>query len=120
MIGYLSGKFLSSDDSSVIIDVGGVGYSVLVPSRAVIGWLPGASVELFIHTNLRENALELFGFTAAWEKKVFLLLTSVSGIGPRTALAILSGLETEVLLSAIVREDRATLGSVSGVGKKTA
>lgn len=120
MIGYLAGKYLSAEENSVIVDVGGVGYSVLVSSRNLIGLVPGSPIELFVHTNLRENALELFGFASAWEKKVFQLLTSVSGVGPRTALTILNGLDGETILSAIVREDRATLGSVSGVGKKTA
>jgi holliday junction DNA helicase RuvA len=120
MIGYLSGKYLSSEDGNLILDVNGVGYSVLVSSRISMGLKPGASIELYIHTNLRENALELFGFSNSWEKKVFQALTSVSGVGPRTALAVMGGLEAEILLSAILREDRATLGSVSGIGKKTA
>lgn len=120
MIGYLAGKFLAAEDNNMIVDVNGVGYSVLAPARLVMGLRPGAPVELFIHTNLRENALELFGFSSAWEKKVFLLLTSVSGVGPKTAVTIINGLEPEMILSSIVREDRATLGSVSGVGKKTA
>jgi Holliday junction DNA helicase RuvA len=120
MIGHLSGKYLAAEDNNIIVDVGGVGYSVLVSSRTVSGLMPGSAVELFIHTNLRENALELFGFSSLWEKKVFQLLTSVSGVGPRTAINILNGLDGETILSSIVREDRATLGSVSGVGKKTA
>ena len=120
MIGYLAGQFLSSEESNIIVNVNGVGYSVLVSPKALVGLNPGSAIELFIHTNLRENALELFGFTSPWEKKVFQLLTSVSGVGPRTALSILNGLDGETLLSALVREDRATLGSVSGVGKKTA
>lgn len=120
MIGYLAGRYLAAEDNSVIVDVSGVGYNVLVSSRNLIGLHPGSPIELFIHTNLRENALELFGFGSAWEKKVFQILTSVSGVGPRTALTILNGLDGETILSAIVREDRATLGSVSGVGKKTA
>lgn len=120
MIGYLSGKFIAADETGAIIDVGGVGYSVLISSRIASGLTPGASLELYIHTNLRENALELFGFQSLWEKKVFQALVSVSGVGPKTALAIIGGLEPETVLSAIVREDRATLTSISGVGKKTA
>lgn len=120
MIGYIAGKFLATEDNSIIVDAGGVGYSVLVPAKVATGLTPGAAVELFIHTNLRENALELFGFQTLWEKKVFQALTSVSGVGPRTALAVLGGLDPETVLAAIVREDRATLTSVSGIGKKTA
>lgn len=119
MIGYISGKFLAAEDGNIIIDVNGVGYSVLVSSKFAVGLVPGASVELYVHTNVRENAIELFGFSNLWEKKVFQALVSVSGVGPRTAITLLGGLEGETVLSAIVREDRATLSSVSGVGKKT-
>jgi Holliday junction DNA helicase RuvA len=96
---------------------------VLVPAQVAQGFAagrPDLNVELYVHTNLRENALELFGFPSLWEKKVFLMLTSVSGVGPRTALGMLGGLDAATLLTSIVREDRATLTSVSGVGKKTA
>lgn len=121
VIGYLTGKFLAAEDNgNIIIDVGGVGYSVLVSSRVAFGLAQGSMVELFIHTNLRENALELFGFQTLWEKKIFHALVSVSGIGPKSAISVLGALEPEVVLSAIVREDRATLTSVSGIGKKTA
>jgi Holliday junction DNA helicase RuvA len=120
MIGYLSGKFLAAEDGGILVDVAGVGYSVLVGSRVSAGLAPGALVEIFVHTNVRENAIDLFGFSSLWEKKVFQTLISVSGVGPKTALAVLNGLDAEVVLSAIMREDRATLTSVSGVGKKTA
>ncbi|MBI3557737.1 MAG: Holliday junction branch migration protein RuvA [Deltaproteobacteria bacterium] len=120
MIGYLSGKFLAAEDSSILVDVAGVGYSVLVAQKVALGLAPGMPVELYIHTNLRENALELFGFQSSWEKRVFHALVSVSGVGPKTALAVIGGLDAETVLSAIVREDRATLTSVPGVGKKTA
>ncbi len=120
MIGYISGKFLAAEDGSIIVDVAGVGYSVLVAPKVALGLTPGVPVELYIHTNMRENALELFGFQSSWEKRVFHALVSVSGVGPKTALAVIGGLDPETVLSAIVREDRATLTSVSGVGKKTA
>lgn len=120
MIGYLSGKYLAAEDNSILVEVNGVGYSVLVSNRLAGSLLPGAHVEIFVHTNVRENAIELFGFGTAWEKKIFQVLTSVSGVGPRSALSMLGGLDAETILSAIVREDRATLTSVSGVGKKTA
>jgi Holliday junction DNA helicase RuvA len=121
VIGYISGKFLAAEESgAILVDVNGVGYALLVSSRVSLGLVAGAPIELYVHTNLRENALELFGFSTSWEKKVFQLLTTVSGVGPRTALSVLGGLEPEMILSAIVREDRATLNSVSGIGKKTA
>src|SRR5690242_2041459 len=112
MIGYLSGQFLAAEDQSILVDVGGVGYSVVVPAKVSRGLVAGARIELYVHTHLRENALELFGFSNLWEKKVFQMLTSVSGIGPRTAISILSGIEPEMVLSAILREDRGTLTSV--------
>lgn len=120
MIGYLYGRFLASDDDGILVESGGVGYSVLVSARMMKRLVPGRAVELFIHTNLRENALELFGFASQWEKKVFHALTSVSGVGPKTAVGILGAIEPEAVLTAIVREDRTVLTSVSGIGKKTA
>ncbi|MEW6056844.1 MAG: Holliday junction branch migration protein RuvA [Bdellovibrionota bacterium] len=120
MIGYISGKLISSEDNTLLVDVSGVGYSVLVSSHLATSLRLGAVVELYIYTNLRENALELFGFSNPWEKRVFLLLTSVSGVGPRTALSILSGVEPNIILSAIVRDDKLSLTRVPGVGKKTA
>lgn len=120
MIGYLSGKYLAGDGGEILVDVDGVGYSILVSSKFTATLVPGAKVELFIHTNLREWAIELFGFSSAWEKKAFYALTTVSGVGPRTAVSVLGELEAEAILSAIVREDRVTLTSVPGIGKKTA
>lgn len=120
MIGYLIGKFRGFDQDNIVVDVGGVGYSVCVPSRISAGLVSDAKIEIFVHTHLRENALELFGFATPWEKSVFLALTSISGIGPRTATAMLGGLDGETILSSVIREDRATLTSVSGIGKKIA
>lgn len=120
MIGYLSGTLLSREDSSVIINVSGVGYQVLMAKRVADRLKIGSPCELFIHTHVRENVLELFGFESAFEKRTFLLLTSVSGVGPRTAMAILSGLDSQSILKAITQEDAASLSSAPGVGKKTA
>lgn len=120
MIGHLAGKFLGADETGALLSVNGVGYSVLAPARVTDRLAPGSDLELYIHTNLRENALELFGFASAWEKRVFLALTSISGVGPRTAIAMLNSLDAETILSSIVREDRATLTSAQGIGKKTA
>ncbi|MBI2604530.1 MAG: Holliday junction branch migration protein RuvA [Deltaproteobacteria bacterium] len=126
MIGYLSGTYrapASSPEGSILVEIGGaqgsIGYEVLVPSRVSRKYPPGSKIELFIHTHVREDALDLFGFESEWEKKVFLALTGVSGVGPRTAIGILSQLEAEELLGAIVREDKDVLKAVSGVGKKT-
>ncbi|HRK02394.1 MAG TPA: Holliday junction branch migration protein RuvA [Oligoflexia bacterium] len=118
MIGYLRGQILSKDGSDLVIDVQGVGYALSVPQRMSVK--VNSTSEFFVHTHVRENAIDLFGFATGWERQVFLLLISVSGIGPRTALGLLSQLEPVQLLTALVREDRATLSSVSGIGKKTA
>ena len=127
MIGFLSGKILDHTDGKVLVAVGSaesggmIGYSVLIPeSGAHIGLVPGSPVELFIHTHVREDALDLFGFRTAAEKDLFLTLLSVSGIGPKLALNILSGAEPGQLISAILKADKAFLGRIPGIGKKTA
>lgn len=119
MIGFLKGKILSTDEDTVLLDTGGVGYQVFVPTRCVFGLRTSDELSLFIHTSVRENALDLFGFLSAWEKKVFLTLTSVSGVGPKTALGILSGVEPDVLLKLLVRQDKLSLTKIPGIGKKT-
>ncbi len=129
MIGFLDGTVaeISRGESttSLVLAVGGVGYEVLMPSRAAEHLREGGAAKLHIYTHMRadgrgDSALELFGFERAWDKRAFLLLTSVSGVGFRTALGILSAVDPAVVLQAIVRQDRATLTSVPGVGKKTA
>jgi holliday junction DNA helicase RuvA len=105
----------------VVVDVGGVGYQVFIPLN-VFYRLPeiGAQVSLYIHTHLREDALQLFGFEEPNEKQVFLLLNSVAGIGPRLAVNILSGIPAEELAHAVKRGDQLRLLSIPGVGKKLA
>lgn len=125
MIGHLSGKVLHLSSDSLLIDVGGIGYEVHVPARAAEGLQVGAIASFYIYTHLRadgrsEAALELFGFQNPWEKQVFLTLTSVSGVGFRTALGMFNALSPDVLMTAIFRQDRGTLTSAPGIGKKTA
>jgi holliday junction DNA helicase RuvA len=126
MIGYLSGKVLDHSESKLLVAVGTgeggtVGYSVTVPeSEGHLSLTAGASVELFIYTHVREDALDLYGFRTAAEKDLFLTLLSVSGIGPKGALNILSGAEAAQLIQAIVRGDKAYLSRIPGIGKKTA
>jgi Holliday junction DNA helicase RuvA len=121
MIAALSGVLLHKEPGSVIIDVQGVGYEVLLSGRTYDG-LPqvGEKIFLHIHTGVREDAIILYGFTDAEEKKIFLLLNTVSGVGPKLGLAILSGIEPGELCNAISLKDMARLTSLSGVGKKTA
>ena len=122
MIAYLKGVLLSKSTSSIIVDNNGLGYEVFVP-LSTFYTLPdedGQEVSLHIHTHVREDAFLLFGFKTALEKKIFRLLISVSGIGPKLAINILSGIGPDSLLKAIAQGDVAKLQSIPGVGKKTA
>ena len=121
MIGWLSGRLVRKAPDALLVDVHGVGYRVFVSLNTFYA-LPGegAPVELEIHTHLRENALELFGFADPVEKALFTSLLAVSGIGPRMALNILSGIPPTTLLDALRAGDVARLVAVPGVGKKTA
>jgi Holliday junction DNA helicase RuvA len=121
MIARLTGRLAQKAPDALIIDVHGVGYRVSVSLTAFAGLPPaGDEVTLGIHTHLRETALELFGFTNAAEQALFGALITVSGIGPRMALNILSGLPADELADALASGNVARLVSVPGVGKRTA
>jgi Holliday junction DNA helicase RuvA len=121
MIATLSGILQHKDPASVILDVQGVGYEALLSSRTYDKLPPiGEKTFLHIHTNVREDAITLYGFTDMDQKKLFLLLTGVSGVGPKLALSILSGLDPAELCNAVNLKDMARLTALSGVGKKTA
>jgi Holliday junction DNA helicase RuvA len=125
MIGYLSGRILEHTEGKLILGMGGsdgvVGYQVNVPQSAEYGSLmPGEKVELFVYTHVREDQLELFGFTTRTEKELYLTLLSVNGIGPKGALGILSGSNTDTLIHAIMDGNKAFLTQIPGIGKKTA
>jgi Holliday junction DNA helicase RuvA len=120
VIAHLRGKIFSKQPNRVVVDVSGVGYDVFVPLSTFYGMgEPGAETALRIHTHVREDALQLFGFATALEQELFERLISVSGIGPKVALAVLSGIEPKELLRAIERGDLARLTAIPGVGKKT-
>jgi holliday junction DNA helicase RuvA len=121
VIAQISGTLAQKAPGELIVDVGGVGYQVFIPLN-VFYRLPeiGARVTLYIHTHLREDALQLFGFQEATEKQVFLLLNSVAGIGPKLAINILSGIAADELARAIKEGDQLRLVSIPGVGKKLA
>ncbi len=121
MIAYLSGKLLEKDANVVIIDVNGVGYEVSIPLSTFyeLGEI-GADVSLRVQTIVREDAFQLFGFKTVREKELFLLLISVSGIGPKSAITALSGMSADEIISAIRTNNLVRLNAIPGVGKKTA
>ncbi|MBI2898494.1 MAG: Holliday junction branch migration protein RuvA [Deltaproteobacteria bacterium] len=122
MIGRLTGILTDKTlAGGVLLDVGGVGYDVSVPATTLAS-LPavGERCTLVVHTHLREDGITLFGFARPAERDAFRLLQTVSGVGPRLALAILSGMSVEDLVAAIAREDLARFKAVPGVGPKTA
>lgn len=121
MIAFLRGRVLEKHPNRVIVDVGGVGYDVAVPlSTFYATGEPGAEIALRVHTHVREDQLALFGFLTALELTAFERLISISGIGPKLGLAVLSGMESRELIGAIQRGDVARLTRIPGVGKKTA
>lgn len=122
MIGRLQGTIVEqAGDGPCILDVNGVGYEVLVPARVRAGLAPAPhQVTLHIHTHVREDALLLFGFAALGDREAFRALIGVSGVGPRTALAILNAMTASELATAVARGDKNRLKAISGVGKKTA
>ncbi len=120
MIGYLSGKIISSKPTKILIDVNGVGYQVNISINTFEKISEKETVSLFIYTNVKEDSITLFGFFAESEKEMFELLISVNGIGPKLAQSILSGILVEDLKSAILLGDVSRIVAVPGIGKKTA
>jgi Holliday junction DNA helicase RuvA len=121
VIAHISGTLAQKVPGEIVVDVNGIGYQVFIPLN-VFYRLPeiGARIALQIHTHVREDTLQLFGFQDAAEKQIFLLLTAVSGIGPRLALNILSGIASEDLARALKESDQVRLVAIPGVGKKLA
>lgn len=121
MIALLRGQVFEKHPNRLIVDVAGVGYDVQVPlSTFYTAGDPGSEIALRIHTHVREDQLSLYGFATALELAMFERLIAVSGIGPKLALSVLSGIETRELVSAIQRNDLGRLTGIPGVGKKTA
>lgn len=121
MIARLAGVLLEKGPERIIVDVQGVGYEVRVP-LSTYSVLPaiGASVQILVHTHVREDSLNLYGFSTPRERLLFEKMISVSGVGPKLALALLSGLSPEELAGAILSGNTQPLGRVPGVGRKTA
>jgi Holliday junction DNA helicase RuvA len=121
MIGFLRGEVLEVVDNRVLLLVGGVGYQVTLPQGAELGSLAvGSKLDVQIHTHVREDALDLYGFLKRADKELFLLLLGVNGIGPKGALAVLSGMSVGALVEAILSGNHGLLQKIPGVGKKTA
>jgi Holliday junction DNA helicase RuvA len=120
VIAYLRGRILEKQPNRIVVDVSGVGYDVSVPLSTFYGLGDaGADITLRIHTHVRQEALLLYGFATELEQQLFERLISISGIGPKVALAVLSGIEPPELLRAIERSDLARLSAIPGIGKKT-
>jgi Holliday junction DNA helicase RuvA len=121
MIARLAGRLIEKHPTRVVLDVGGVGYDVHVPllAFAMLGET-GSDMVLRIHTHVRDDAIQLFGFPTVRELELFERLIGVGGIGPRLALAVLSGIAADELTDAIVAGDVGRLTSIPGVGRKTA
>src|SRR5918999_4694036 len=121
MIAHLSGTILAKHATGVVLDVAGVGYEVTIPVSTFYDMEePGAQLQLRIYTHVREDALQLFGFRTSRERELFTLLISVSGIGPKSAIAMLSGMSADEIIAAIRTNNYARLTSIPGVGRKTA
>ncbi|MEY4705071.1 MAG: Holliday junction ATP-dependent helicase RuvA [Nitrospirota bacterium] len=121
MIASLTGRLAFKAPTYLILDVQGVGYEVFIPLSTYYG-LPNLSdsISLSVHTHVREDAIQLFGFLTSQEKDTFVLLTSVSGVGPKLALSVLSALPVSDLVSAIQSENVEKLTTVPGIGNKSA
>ena len=121
MIAHLSGILLSKQATSVILEVGGVGYEVTIPISTFYELEePGSKVQLRIYTHVREDALQLYGFKTARERELFMRLISVSGIGPKLGITLLSGMSADEMIASIRTNNLARLTLIPGVGRKTA
>ena len=121
MIAWIHGTLREKAPDHVVVDVGGVGYQLFISLNGFYRLPPtGAEVAVHVHTHVREDALQLFGFLDEAERELFLLLIQVSGIGPRAAVAVLSGMEAAALEEAIEDGDTRKLTTVPGIGKKKA
>jgi holliday junction DNA helicase RuvA len=121
MIAHLSGTLLSKQATSVIVDVSGVGYEVTIPLSTFYDLEDlGSTVQLRIYTHVREDALQLYGFKTARERELFLKIISVSGIGPKLGITLLSGMSADEMIASIRTNNLARLTLIPGVGRKTA
>lgn len=121
MIAYLKGEVVEIEEDKLILDCGTIGYNISMPASALDGTLrPGQEVKIHTHLHVREDAMQLYGFLTRDDLKMFRMLLGVSGIGPKAALGILSGLSADELRFAVLSDDVKTISRAPGVGKKTA
>ena len=121
MIAYLKGEVVEIEEENLILECGDIGYNLSMPASALDGTLrPGQEVKIHTHLHVREDAMQLYGFLTRDDLKMFRMLLGVSGIGPKAALGILSGLSADELRFAVLSDDIKTISRAPGVGKKTA
>ncbi len=120
MIGFLTGKIISSKPTRLVLDVNGVGYVINISINTFEKISGKENTSLFIYTSVKEDSISLFGFYSEPEKEMFELLISVNGIGPRLALSLLSGIQTDDLKNAIESSNISRIIAVPGIGRKTA
>jgi Holliday junction DNA helicase RuvA len=120
MIAFLKGKLVHKDPTHVVIDVNGVGYHVIISLQTFSAVKDQENILLFTHLSIREDAHVLFGFSSEAERKLFQQLISVSGVGPSTAIVMLSYMSSNEIKTAIIHEDAASLQAIKGIGGKTA
>lgn len=120
MFDYISGKVAAVTENRVVIDCGGVGFALTASAFACAECSRKTEVKMPVYLAVREDALELFGFGSEKERELFLLLITVSGVGPKLAISVLSGMNAERLAAAVACADVGALSTIKGVGKKTA
>jgi len=120
MIGYLTGKIISSKPTQILLDVNGVGYAIKISINTFEKLTGKNTVSLYIYTNVKEDSITLIGFYSEAEKEMFELLISISGVGPKSALSLLSGISTDDLKQAIITSNIERIVAVPGIGRKTA
>jgi len=120
MIGSIKGKITHKSANYIILETGGIGYKVFAPQVFLVTWKLGQDLSVMIYTHVREDQITLFGFQTLPELEFFEMLLTVSGVGPKSALAIMSLASIDMIKSAIVSEDPSVFTKVSGIGRKTA
>ncbi len=121
MISFLRGKLIQLNDDSLVIDINGIGFDIIVSQNTLDKFTDLYSIiSIYTYLVVRDDSLVLYGFSSIEEKKMFLNLITVAGVGPRVAISILSGMPLKSLALAIVSEDSTTLAKIKGIGKKTA